>query len=32
MEETSIEDSTWMTATMLQKSGVTVEDLMDKSP
>ena len=27
-----IEDSTWMTSTMLQKSGVTVEDLMDMSP
>ena len=27
-----IEDSTWMTTTMLQKSGVTVEDLMDRSP
>ena len=28
----SIEDSTWMTSTMLQKSGVAVEDLMDRSP
>ena len=27
-----IEDSTWMTATMLQKSDVRVEDLMDRSP
>ena len=27
-----IKDSTWMTATMLQKSGVTVEYLMDRSP
>ena len=27
-----IEDSTWMIATMLQKSGVTVEDLMIGSP
>ena len=27
-----MEDSTWMTTTMLQKSGVTVEDLMGRSP
>ena len=27
-----VEDSTWMTATMLQKNGSTLEDLMDKSP
>ena len=27
-----IEDLTWMTSTKLQKSGVTVEDLMDRSP
>ena len=27
-----IEDSTWITATMLQKTGIIVEDLMDKSP
>ena len=27
-----IEDSTWMASTMLQKSGVIVEDLMDRSP
>lgn len=27
-----MEDSTWMTATMLQKSGVTIKDLMERSP
>ena len=27
-----LEDSTWMTTTMLQKSGVTIKDLMDRSP
>jgi hypothetical protein len=27
-----IEDSTWVTSTMPQKSGVIVEDLMDRSP
>ena len=27
-----LEDSTWMTTTMLQKSGVAIEDLMDRSP
>ena len=27
-----IEDSTWMTATMLSKSGVIIEDLMDRIP
>ena len=27
-----IKDSTWMTTTMLQKNGVRVEDLMDRSP
>ena len=28
----TIEDSTWMTATMLHKNGVITEDLMDRSP
>ena len=27
-----LEYSAWMTATMLQKSGVTIKDLMDRSP
>ena len=27
-----VEDSTWLTATMLQKSGTCVEELMDRSP
>ena len=27
-----LEDLTWMASTMLQKSGVTIEDLMDRSP
>ena len=27
-----LEDSAWMTATILQKGGVTIEDIMDRSP
>ena len=27
-----VEDSTWLTTTMLQKSGTCIEELMDKSP
>ena len=27
-----MEDSIWLTATMLQKSGTCVEELMDRSP